>query len=322
MHVVRGLEYSGRSGWPIVALLLWFIYGSAWAAQSGRSDRRVVHATIPEYLPIFRQALYEGTVVVRVTVDAGGAVTDAEVIRIPAFNREAYFVDVARRWVFEPAGDASRIDLRFHHEFVAEDAPKEELVATYVPPYRVELRARAMRLEKGGHDDTWRGPLRRWKPRLRSASGAGEDSAAFHYPWNWNAWRSQNSMAFLSCDGDFDGNGTMDGADLYRRNHDGRFFLTAYVDTSLHKLVELTEDELDETGIETLRPGRYETRCGARGSCGPGEPAFAELDHDGILLFRRTGERTVFFWEAARASFRPIALAPHDGESVGRGEAR
>jgi TonB family protein len=95
-------------------------------------------AVAPKYPPLAAMARVSGSVVVRVTIDAFGSVTKAEVLsgRVPL--RQAA-LDAARKWRFETELSETRTtELKFRFSLLP-DKDDSEVQTTFFPPDEVEV---------------------------------------------------------------------------------------------------------------------------------------------------------------------------------------
>ncbi len=71
--------------------------------KPGAAIPRVVHQVQPEYPAEARERGWQGSVVVQITVDSGGAVREARVLRSSGYGiLDSAAVQAARAWRFEP----------------------------------------------------------------------------------------------------------------------------------------------------------------------------------------------------------------------------
>jgi hypothetical protein len=83
---------------------------------------------------------------VDVDIDSTGAVKETHLIRTPALLQDEP-LRAARLWRFEPAPEVPirTVRLTFVYDLVRDPRGDEELYSAFVPPYRVDLRAKCQR---------------------------------------------------------------------------------------------------------------------------------------------------------------------------------
>ena len=95
-------------------------------------------AVAPKYPPLGAMTRVSGTVVVRVTIDAFGNVTKAEVVAGHNLLKQAA-VDAARKWKFESELRETRTaELRFRFSLLPE-RKDSDVQTTFFPPNEIEI---------------------------------------------------------------------------------------------------------------------------------------------------------------------------------------
>jgi len=77
-----------------------------WTEDSGLSEPKVVEKVNPVYPDEAKAERVQGVVVLDVTVDTAGVVSDAKVLEDPDPRLSQAAVDAVRQWRFEPARSA------------------------------------------------------------------------------------------------------------------------------------------------------------------------------------------------------------------------
>lgn len=92
----------------------------------------------PKYPPSAAVARVSGTVAVRVTIDASGAVTEADAVSGHTLLRQAA-TDAAKRWKFESApGQTRTVVLKFKFSLLPERG-EADVQTTFYPPDEIEV---------------------------------------------------------------------------------------------------------------------------------------------------------------------------------------
>lgn len=130
-----------------IALLVLVILGSnspsgAQANKEARVDGVVVTLAVTPTYPLTALHTHtSGEAVVEVKIGSDGSVTSAkEISGSPLLVGGTK--STARRWKFAPATDGRSVRtvrLTFVYHLVPRDAPVEDLVAVFKPPYHVEI---------------------------------------------------------------------------------------------------------------------------------------------------------------------------------------
>lgn len=125
----------------LLVLLIFFVMVSIKASAQNEAARpQVVQAYSAIYPNVAAAARASGSVVVEAEVDSSGKVTSArtvEGIRLLGAAAEKS----ARRWMFTPEDAKTRtVRLTFTFKLMPEDAPADELLPIFMPPYQIEVR--------------------------------------------------------------------------------------------------------------------------------------------------------------------------------------
>jgi hypothetical protein len=120
-----------------------------------------------------------------------------------------------------------------------------------------------------------------------------------------DAWREDNSGHYQSFTGDFDGDGTVDKAELLVSTNGRRFGLFVFLGNGRRLLLLREKIEfLPSFGISKVGPSTFPTACGkGYWACKKGEPAEVTVAHDGILFFKSESAASVFLWSPAKKRF-------------------
>lgn len=129
-------------------------------------------------------------------------------------------------------------------------------------------------------------------------------------------WRNRDIGRFLVVTEDFNGDGTIDQAELLLRNDGSKFAPFAYLckrngTYSVHQLGEEMDIKfLSAMGIEDVTPGLYLTACG-KGyvECGEGEPEEIQIPYHAINFFKEESANSFFYWDAQKKAFRRIWIS-------------
>jgi hypothetical protein len=129
------------------------------------------------------------------------------------------------------------------------------------------------------------------------------------------AWRKKSPTKFLIVEGDFDGDGKADTAELLINESAGRFALFVRLAAS-EKWRMLGEPydvkALGRFGIDLVKPGEYETACGKGyddSFCAYGEPDFLHLSHPAIDFIFTESSDSIFYREPSTKTFREIQMS-------------
>jgi hypothetical protein len=130
------------------------------------------------------------------------------------------------------------------------------------------------------------------------------------------AWREKSPTRFLVAEGDFDGDGKKDTAELLvdlPGSHFNLFVKFAAVAEwqPLYGSVGEAKD-LAEFGIVPVKPGQYKTACG-KGygdyACAHGEPELLQLSGSAIDFFFNESSDFIFYWDSKTKKFVKIQMS-------------
>jgi TonB family protein len=132
---------------PTVALI--FLAALTSPPQPGSSSGakpQVVRAVAPVYPTTAAQILVLGQVIVEVSIDEGGLVTRAHLLRTPAML-EGTAMEAARLWRFEaaPGQGERKAELVFLFDQIAAPKAESELYPAFLPPYTMEIKTKCVR---------------------------------------------------------------------------------------------------------------------------------------------------------------------------------
>lgn len=102
----------------------------------------VVKAVAPPFIPFIFGKTGSATVVVEVTVDLDGKVSESRIVEASLFRDKA-FEETAKKWVFAPAVDGKKgrkARLTFILRIVEKSTPWDEVTTIFTSPYQVEVR--------------------------------------------------------------------------------------------------------------------------------------------------------------------------------------
>jgi hypothetical protein len=121
-------------------------------------------------------------------------------------------------------------------------------------------------------------------------------------------WRDRDSEAFLRAEGDFDGDGRSDRAELLVSSDGRHFALFVLLGTGRQlRLLREKISVLPAFGVAKVVPSTFPTACGkGYWECKKGEPSHLSLSRDAIMFFKRESAASVFVWSASRKAFRRI----------------
>ena len=111
------------------------------SAQNKTDGPQVVQAYPAVYPNVAAAARASGSVVIEAKVDSSGKVTSTSIVEgIPLLAVAAG--KSARRWMFAPEAKQMErmVRLTFTFKLMPEDAPAEELLPIFMPPYQIEIR--------------------------------------------------------------------------------------------------------------------------------------------------------------------------------------
>jgi hypothetical protein len=130
-----------------------------------------------------------------------------------------------------------------------------------------------------------------------------------------SSWRKKSPTRFFLVEGDFDGDGKQDVAELLINPSTKKF--AAFVRlASTQKWQMLGEPVdlglLDRFAIDFVKPGKYETACGKGyddSFCAHGEPDYLILSHPAIDFIYTESADSIFYWDEKTKAFREIAMS-------------
>jgi hypothetical protein len=127
-------------------------------------------------------------------------------------------------------------------------------------------------------------------------------------------WRKKSPTRFLTADGDFDGDGKLDFAQLLISTASMRCALFVRLSTENHDWGEpiwrSDRPGCEHFGIQIARPGKRETLCSSDpSSCGPNDPVSLTLTTDGIVFVSQGTASTIAYWDKAVKKFRWAPLS-------------
>jgi hypothetical protein len=130
-----------------------------------------------------------------------------------------------------------------------------------------------------------------------------------------SSWRKKSPTRFLRVEGDFDGDGKSDTAEILINSAKNQFavFVNLAAKHQWQILVEPVDlASLDRFAIAIVKPGRYETACGKGyddSFCAQGEPDYLVLAHPAINFIYTESSDSIFYWDGKTKSFREIAMS-------------
>jgi hypothetical protein len=128
-------------------------------------------------------------------------------------------------------------------------------------------------------------------------------------------WREKSQTRFLRVDGDFDGDGKTDTAELFVNPSSRQFGLFVKLASGgTWQLVNEAADvkALARIGISLVKPGKYETACGKGyddSFCAHGEPDFLTLSTAAVDLFVEESADSIVYWDRGAKEFRKIQMS-------------
>ncbi len=122
-------------GVVVLALLCLTLAGQV----PSKATVEVSYAVAPIYPPLALSASVIGEVRVRVAIDGNGTVAGAEAVDGKEPLKHAS-LEAARRWKFKPQRQPTEAMLTFSFQIVPNETVAEDTTATFMPPYRVEIR--------------------------------------------------------------------------------------------------------------------------------------------------------------------------------------
>lgn len=130
-----------------------------------------------------------------------------------------------------------------------------------------------------------------------------------------SCWRRKSPTRFFRVEGDFDGDGKADVAELLINPVEKKFALFVTLASTQHwQMLGEPFDlaDLDRFAIDLVKPGKYETACGKGyddSFCAHGEPDYLDLSHPAIDFIYTESADSIFYWHKKSASFREIAMS-------------
>lgn len=130
-----------------------------------------------------------------------------------------------------------------------------------------------------------------------------------------SAWRKKSPTRFLRVEGDFDGDGKSDIAELFINPTEKKF--AVFVRLASGKNWQMLGEpgalgDLDRFAIDLVKPGKYQTPCGKGyddSFCAHGEPDYLVLKNSAIDFIYTESADSIFYWEAKKNGFRDIAMS-------------
>lgn len=129
------------------------------------------------------------------------------------------------------------------------------------------------------------------------------------------AWRRKSPTRFFRVDGDFDGDGKTDVAELLINPGEKKFAIfVKLVSTQKWQMLGEPGDlgVLDRFAIDFVKPGKYETACGKGyddSFCPHAEPDYLVLSHPAIDFIYTESADSIFYWDRKTKAFREIAMS-------------
>ncbi len=130
-----------------------------------------------------------------------------------------------------------------------------------------------------------------------------------------SSWGKQSPTRFFRVEGDFDGDGRTDVAELLVNSSEKKFALFVKL-ASTQKWQMLGEagdlGNLDRFAIDLVKRGRYKTACGKGyddSFCAHGEPDYLVLSHPAIDFIYTESADSIFYWDQKTKAFRKIAMS-------------
>ena len=128
------------------------------------------------------------------------------------------------------------------------------------------------------------------------------------------SWRQKSPTRFLKVEGDFNGDGRLDVAQILVDPSTRKFGLFVKFGSAgqWQLLLALDLTFLGRYGIDYVKPGKYETACGkgyGNWACAHNEPDWLQLSHPGIDLFYTESSDSIYFWDQPSKKFRKVVMS-------------
>jgi hypothetical protein len=129
------------------------------------------------------------------------------------------------------------------------------------------------------------------------------------------SWRRESPTRFFRVDGDFDGDGRTDIAELLINPTEKKFAIfVKLTSTERWQMLEHPGEigDLYRFAIDLVKPGKYGTACGKGyddSFCAPGEPDYLVLRHAAIDFVYTESTDTLYYWDDKTKSFHDIAMS-------------
>jgi hypothetical protein len=126
-------------------------------------------------------------------------------------------------------------------------------------------------------------------------------------------WRMKSPTRFLTVEGDFDGDGKNDVAELLVNLSGQQCALFVWLSSQRNNPPEpiwhADKVGLSNFGIRVVHPGKYETLCSADpSSCDPQTPTSVNLKNYGIEFFAHGETSSFAYWDEAMKKFRWVPM--------------
>jgi hypothetical protein len=128
------------------------------------------------------------------------------------------------------------------------------------------------------------------------------------------SWRQKSPTRFLKVEGDFNGDGKSDVAQILVDPSKNKFGLfVKFGGAGQWQLVfDYDLAFLGRYGIDFVKPGKYETACGkgyGDWACAHKEPDWLQLSNPGIDLFYTESSESIYFWDQPSKKFREVVMS-------------
>jgi hypothetical protein len=126
--------------------------------------------------------------------------------------------------------------------------------------------------------------------------------------------RTNSPTNYLSAEGDFDGDGQADRAELFlAENELGEALFVQLSSVPSRQWILAAEEGHREPmailrmGVSIVSPGNYVTACGkGYWECRDGEPSQLRLETDGLSYRRFESSESIVYWDRSVSSFRQV----------------